>query len=192
MASTDGPQRRELRDFDYEAELRQRRLFILLMVGFAILAILAGIIVALWILPDPHVDDIPPLPRKEAEEVAEIEDVEEIPDDPIERGPRGVALKLTLDASDITKGIRRIQGALNRCSQTHGALDLTNVTVDFTVRPDGGVSQAYSRLPHTNTPLGKCVANVFVTQGKFRRTRNGLADIRRTVLLRRPDLMNQQ
>ena len=186
----DGPQRRELRDFDWEAERRQRRLFILLMVGFAILAILAGIIVAIWVIPPPEDPNIRPMPNKEPEAVAEIEGAEPWeeaePRRPTSTGPK---LKATLDASDIDRGIRRMQNALDQCAKTHGAIDETYVTVDFSVSAEGRVSEAYSRAPHTSTPLGTCVAGVFRNQGKFRRTQTGLADIRRTVKLRRPDLL---
>jgi hypothetical protein len=188
---SDGPQRREIRDFDYEAERRQRRLFILLMVGFAILAILAGIIVAIWVIPPPENPNIPPLPTKEPEAVAEIEEVKRLWDEektPRER-PSGPTLALTLEPADIDRGIRRMQGALDQCAKTHGAIDETYVTVDFSVLASGRVEEAYSRSPHTNTPLGGCVAGVFRNQGKFKRTRTGLADIRRRVKLRRPDLL---
>jgi hypothetical protein len=192
MVLSDGPQRRELRDFDWEAERRQRRLFILLMVGFAILAILAGIIVAIWVIPPPDSPNIRPMPNKEPEEVAEIEEVEALWDEAENRRvPSGGArLKATLDASDIDRGIRRMQNALDQCAKTHGAIDETFVTVDFSVSAEGRVDEAYSRAPHTSTPLGTCVAGVFRGQGKFRRTQTGLSDIRRTVKLRRPDLLS--
>jgi hypothetical protein len=189
---SDGPQRREIRDFDYEAERRQRRLFILLMVGFAILAILAGIIVAIWVIPEREHPNIPPMPTKEPEVVAEIEEVKALWDEektPRDR-PSGPGLALTLDPADIDRGIRRMQNALDQCAKTHGAIDETFVTVDFSVLGSGRVEEAYSRSPHTNTPLGGCVAGVFRSQGKFKRTRTGLADIRRRVRLRRPDLLS--
>ena len=188
---SDGPQRRELRDFDWEAERRQRRLFVLLMVGFAILAILAGIIVAIWVIPPPEAPNVPPMPYKEPEAVEEIEGPTPLWDE-VEntREPNTSApLKESLDDRDIDRGIARMRSALDRCAQQHGAIDETYVTVDFSVAGSGRVEEAFSRAPHTSTPLGTCVAGVFRTHGKFRRTRTGLADIRRTVKLRRPDLM---
>jgi hypothetical protein len=158
------------------------------MVGFAILAILAGIIVAIWIIPAP--DDIHLRPRvtKQAEEV---EPLEIQPWEPEKETPevKPPGLKDTLDDRDINRGISRMRAALDECAQTHGAIDGTLVTVDFSVTGGGRVDEAYSRNPHMNTPLGKCVANVFKTKGVFRKSRLGLRDIRRTVKLRRRDLM---
>ena len=184
---TEDPTRREHRDFDLEAERRQRKLFTWLMVGFAILAILAGVIVAILVIPPPDDIHLRPKPTKVAEKV---EPIEVQPWEPVKEKPKakGPGLKDSLDQRDINRGIGLMRAALDRCAQTHGAIDGTLVTVDFSVTGAGRVDEAYSRNPHMNTPLGKCVANVFRTKGKFRRSRLGLRDIRRTVKLRRRDL----
>ena len=184
---TEDPTRREHRDFDLESERRQRRLFTWLMVGFAILAILAGVIVAIWVIPPPDDIHLRPKPSKVAKEV---EPLEVKPWEPVKEKPKptGGGLKESLDQRDINRGISRMRAALDQCAQTHGAIDGTLVTVDFSVTGGGRVDEAYSRNPHMNTPLGKCVANVFKTKGRFRKSRLGLRDIRRTVKLRRRDL----
>ena len=183
---TEDPKRREHRDFDLESERRQRRLFIVLMSGFAILAILAGIIVAIWIIPDRDPDHLRPKAKQVATEVKEI-DVTPLPDPPPEPPEPKPTIKQGLSKRDIDRGIGRMRAALDACAQTHGAIDGTLVTVDFSVAGSGRVDEAYSRNPHMNTPLGLCVANVFRTKGRFGRSRLGLRDIRRTVKLRRRD-----
>jgi len=177
--------RRE-RYFDREAEKRARRNFVLMVAGFAALAMVGGIALALWIFSEPEEDEPPPIVAQEPPEVIDDDDGFLPPerDEPIPEPIRRPSVKRKLDDGDISKGIGRIQGALNACAVTHGAIDGTRLTVDFSVQPNGRVSDAYSRPPH-KTPLGFCVAKVIRTQGKFRKSKEGLGDIRRSITLRR-------
>jgi hypothetical protein len=178
--------RRE-RHFDREAEKRTRRNFVLLVAAFAGLAMVGGVALALWIFAPPDEEAPTPIAKVEKEVKSDeggFEPFERDEPDPVpERKPSGT-LKRKLDPGDIDKGLARIRAALNACAVKHGAIDGTNVTVDFSVAPTGRVSEAYSRPPH-KTPLGNCVAKVIRDKGKFRKTKEGLGDTRRTIKLRR-------
>lgn len=177
--------RRE-RHFDREAEKRSRRNFVLMIAAFAGLAMVGGVALALWIISPPDEDAPPPITVAE-EKPVDPSGFEPFEDDEPEPEPKKVktGVKRKLDSRDIDKGIGRIRAALNACAVTHGAIDGTLVTVDFSVASNGGVTEAYSRSPHSKTPLGLCVAKVIRTKGKFRRTKEGLGDVRRTIKLRR-------
>jgi len=188
--SLDDP--RDSRAFDLEAQRRQRRLFIGLMSGFAVLAVLAGALLANWIidpLEQPKLAPRKPTPVPDDAPVVvvggEWEDEEEEPPEP---PPGEPTLKASLDAKDLNRGMARLRAALDACARQHGAIDGTQIAVDFTVAPGGRVTSSSARPPFSSTGLGKCVAGVVSSRGKFRRTRNGLADIHRLVTLHRPDL----
>lgn len=182
------PDRRE-RNFDLEAEKRKRRNFVLMVVGFAGLAILGGFVLALWLISPPDEDAPPPLVAKPPPEApikgfgSIIRDEPPPPDE-----PKAPGVKRKLDDNDIDRGINRIRAALNKCAAKHGAIDGTLVKVDFSVKPNGRVSEAYSRSPHSASPLGICVAGVIRDKAKFRRTRDGLGDVRRVIKLRRTSM----
>jgi len=180
---------RELRRFDLEADRRNRRFFVALLVGFAILAVAGGIFFAWLILADsPEPPDIPPMRRGPPPEVEPIEPVrpivqrDEVEVEPPPRKSRP-KLKAAPSAGDISRGIGRLQGAFNQCARKHGGLEGTKVRVDFSVGADGRPTQSFARNPYARTPLGRCIANVIKTQGKFTRSRDGLADIRREIVL---------
>ncbi|MGH1346953.1 MAG: hypothetical protein ACRBN8_35620 [Nannocystales bacterium] len=181
---------RQERRFDLEAEKRSRRNFMLMIVGFALLAMVGGVALALWVLSPPDEDPVLPLTKVEAP-VADptgfepFEEDEE-PEPEVKRVRKGV--KRQLDKGDVDSGLGRIRAALNQCSAKHGAIDKTLVTVDFSVAANGRVTEAYSRTPHSKTPLGLCVAKVIRQKAKFRKTKEGLGDIRRTLTLRRTSL----
>lgn len=177
--------RRE-RHFDREAEKRNRRNFVLLVAAFAGLAMVGGVALALWLISPPEEEAPPPLTKPEEKTLPDDDrGFEPFEADEPEPEPKPVAtVKRKLDDRDISKGIGRIQGALNACAVTHGAIDGTKLTVDFSVAPNGRVTEAYPRPPH-KTPLGNCVAGVIQSKGKFRSSREGLGDVRRTITLRR-------
>lgn len=178
--------RRE-RHFDREAEKRSRRNFVLMIAAFAGLAMVGGVALALWIISPPDEEAPPPITKAEEEprDPSGFEPIEDDPDPIPEPKRPKTGVKRKLDARDIDKGIGKIRAALNACAVTHGAIDGTRVTVDFSVAANGGVTEAYSRTPHSKTPLGLCVAKVIRTKGKFRRTKEGLGDVRRTLTLKR-------
>ncbi len=177
-------QSRQERRFDLEAEQRQRRVFFAMVVGFALLAILGGFVLALWWISPPDEDVPPPMATKEApmEPLRGFEPFE--PEE--EKAPvrRTGTLKSVLDDKDLDRGLGKIRQALNKCAAKHGAIDGTLVTVDFSVAGNGRVSEAYPRPPH-KTPLGSCVAGVVRDKARFRKSRDGARDVRRTLKLRR-------
>ncbi len=180
---------RQERRFDLEAEKRSRRNFMLMIVGFALLAMVGGVALALWLLEPPDEDPVLPLTKVEAP-VADptgFEPFEEPEPEPEIRKPKA-GIKRKLEKGDVDRGLGKIRPALNQCSAKHGAIDKTLVTVDFSVAANGRVTEAYSRTPHSNTPLGLCVAKVIRDKAKFRKTKEGLGDIRRTLTLRRTSL----
>ena len=173
------------RHFDREAEKRNRRNFVLLVAAFAGLAMVGGVALALWLISPPDEQRPPPITKVEEKAAPEPGGFEPFEVDEPEPEPKVVAtVKRKLDDRDIAKGIGRIQGALDACAVTHGAIDGTKLTVDFSVAPNGRVTEAYPRPPH-KTPLGNCVAVVIQSKGKFRSSREGLGDIRRTITLHR-------
>lgn len=180
--------RRERR-FDLEAEKRKRRNFVLMVAAFAALAMVGGVTLALWILSPPDEQAPPPITKKEPDFPEELgfEAYEEPEPEPERRKPTGT-LKRQLEKGDVDRGLGKIRSALDKCAATHGAIDGTKVTVDFSVQPNGRVSEAYTRAPHTNNPLGLCVAKVIREKGRFRRTKEGLGDIRRPLTLHRKTL----
>lgn len=184
--------RRDSRHFDLEAQRRQRRYFIALMSGFAVLAVLAGALLAIWIFEPLDDPEIAAAGKKEEARYDPPPDNGDWEDDDVEPEPVPVrktpTLKATLDGKDINRGLANLRSALDACARKHGAIEQMIVKVDFTVAPSGRVSSSAARPPFSVTPLGRCVADVISSQGKFRRTRDGLADIHRTVTLRRPDL----
>lgn len=162
----------------------------LMMVGFALLAMVSGVALALWLLEPPDEDPVLPLTKVEAP-VADptgFEPFEEDEPDPEPTKTVRKGVKRQLDKGDVDSGLRKIQAALNQCAAKHGAIDKTLVTVDFSVAANGRVTEAYSRPPHTKHPLGLCVAKVIRNNAKFRKTKEGLGDIRRTLTLRRTSL----
>ncbi len=177
---------RQERNFEREAEKRSRRNFVLMIAAFAGLAMVGGVALALWIISPPDEEAPRPITKAEEERPLDPTGFEPFEDEP-EPEPEKVktGVKRKLDSSDIDKGIGKIRAALNACAVTHGAIDGTLVTVDFSVASSGSVTEAYSRSPHSRTPLGLCVANVIRTKGKFRRSKEGLGDVRRTIKLRR-------
>ncbi len=182
-------QSREERRFDLEAEKRSRRNFVLMIVGFALLAMVGGVALALWVLTPPEEGTVGPIAKSEPVQVDPTfvpADDDDEPDP--EPAPVRKTVKRQLNKGDVDSGLGKIQAALNRCAAKHGGLNKTLVTVDFSVGGNGRVTQAYSRAPHTKHPLGLCVAKVIREQAKFRKTKEGLGDIRRTLTLRRTTL----
>lgn len=182
---------RQERRFDLEAEKRNRRNFMLMIVGFALLAMVGGVALALWVLSPPEEGTVGPITRVEPPEpdptgFEPYEEDEPDPEPDAKPRPRGV--KRQLDKGDVDSGLGKIQAALNQCAVKHGGLNKTLVTVDFSVAANGRVTEAYSRTPHSKTPLGLCVAKVIREKAKFRKTKEGLGDIRRTLTLRRTSL----
>lgn len=177
---------RQERNFDREAEKRSRRNFVLMIAAFAGLAMVGGVALALWIISPPEEQAPPPITKAEQETPIDPSGFEPFEEEP-EPEPVKVksGAKRKLDLRDIDKGINKIRPALNACAVTHGAIDGTEVTVYFSVAANGGVTEAYSGSPHSNTPLGLCVAKVVRTKGKFRRTKEGLGDVRRRITLHR-------
>lgn len=178
---------REERNFDLEADKRQRRNFLILVIAFAALAMIGGVALALWLIDDPDEDNPTPIEAKEKqpEPIRGFDPIEF--DVPPERPVRGPRVASGLQGKDVDRGLGRIQKALDKCAAKHGAIDGTQVKVDFSVEGDGRVSEAYSRSPHSKTPLGLCVAKVIRTLGKFKRSKEGLRDIHRTIRLRRSE-----
>ncbi len=181
---------RQERRFDLEAEKRNRRNFVLMIVGFALLAMVGGVALALWVLSPPDEERPKPLAKAEPT-LPDPTGFEPFEDDsepePEPRKPTG-GVKRNLEKGDVDRGLGKIQAALNKCAQTHGAIDGTLVTVDFSVASNGRVTEAYARQPHSNNPLGLCVAKAIRQKAKFRKTKEGLGDIRRTLKLRRTSL----
>ncbi|MBV1859420.1 MAG: hypothetical protein KUG77_13490 [Nannocystaceae bacterium] len=180
---------RQERRFDLEAEKRSRRNFVLMIVGFALLAMVGGVALALWVLSPPDEDTVPPI-TKVAARVEDPTGFEPFEDDEREPEVRKVraGVRRKLEKGDVDRGLGKIRAALNQCSAKHGAIDKTLVTVDFSVASNGRVTEAYSRSPHSKTPLGLCVAKVIRQKATFRKTKEGLGDIRRTLTLRRTSL----
>ncbi len=177
---------RQERHFDRETEKRNRRNFVVMVAAFAGLAMAGGALLAWWIISPPDEDRPPPISNAEPEPpdpsgFDPFDDGDEPEPEPERPKP---TVKRKLNSGDVDSGLRRIQAALNACAVKHGAIDGTRVGVDFSIKPNGRVSDSFSRPPH-KTPLGNCVANVIKTKGKFKKTQNGLGDIRRTITLRR-------
>lgn len=180
---------RQERRFDLEAEKRSRRNFMLMIVGFALLAMVGGVALALWVLSPPDEGIVEAIAKAEPEPVdpTGFEPFEE-PDPEPEARKRSRGIKRQLEKGDVDSGLGKVRAALNQCAAKHGAIDKTLVTVDFSVGANGRVIEAYSRAPHTRNPLGLCVAKVIRGNAKFRKTKEGLGDIRRTLTLRRTSL----
>lgn len=172
---------REARHFDLEADRRARRRFGLLVVAFALLAIMGGIFAA-WLLLDDEgprtatidkpkppevVEEHPPLEPFEPEKVAVVEK------------PRQVAkLAETIGDNDLRRMLARLQSAFDVCARTHGAVEGTVVNVDFSIESSGRVEQSDARPPFGSTPLGQCVAGVIRDKAVFAKTRLGRRDVR--------------
>lgn len=180
---------RQERRFDLEAEKRSRRNFMLMIVGFALLAMVGGVALALWVLSPPEEGTVDPIAKVEPAkpDPTGFEPFEEDEPEPEVR-KHNPGVKRQLEKGDVDRGLGKIRAALNQCAAKHGAIDKTLVTVDFSVAANGRVTEAYSRAPHTRNPLGLCVAKVIREKAKFRRTKEGLGDIRRTLTLRRTSL----
>lgn len=178
---------RELRRFDVEADRRNRRFFVALLVGFAILAVAGGIFAAWLILMNqPQPPEIAPVRRGPTKAPEPIEPIRPIIDDDdvtptVET--KTVKLKQKPSDSDISRGLRNLQRWFNQCAREHGGLEGTKVRVDFSVGPSGRPTQSFARNPYARTPLGRCIAKVIKDKGKFARSRDGLADIRREIIL---------
>ncbi|MBL4683971.1 MAG: hypothetical protein JKY37_05235 [Nannocystaceae bacterium] len=180
---------REGRQFEVEAQRRHKRLFVGLMIGFAVLAVVAGIALAIWVI-DPLGDPKIRAPKPPPPEIhAPIHNAPAVwKDDEPAPTKSKPGLKQRLTGDDINRGMAKLRSAFNACARQHGAIDGTNVGLDFTVGPDGRVEFCSARRPHDRTPLGSCVARVVKNKGRFRKSREGLGDIHRTVVMRRPDL----
>lgn len=184
-------EQREVRQFDLEAQRRQKRLFVTLMIGVAILAALAGIVIAFLVIDPLGPPKIKPLepPPPVAEPPPEHVEIDDWDDDseppPTKAAP---TLKARPSGDDINRGLAKLRSALDACARTHGAIDGARVKLDFTVGGDGRVEQCFAQPPYAKTPLGTCVVRVVKNKGRFRRSRQGLADVHRTVTLRRNDL----
>jgi hypothetical protein len=179
---------RELRRFDLEADRRNRRFFVALLVGFAILAVAGGIFAAWLILKNsPEPPDIPPMQRGPAKSPEPIEPIRPIVEDdddpPVVVEKKTPSLKQKPTDQDINRGLAKLQKYFNQCAREHGGLEGTKVRVDFSVGADGRPTQSFARNPYARTPLGRCVAAVIKDKGKFTRSRDGLADIRREIIL---------
>lgn len=180
---------RQLRQFDLEADRRNRRFFVALLVGFAILAVAGGIFAAWLILMNsPEPPGIPPVTRGPSKAPEPIEPIRPIVDDDDDRGvvverKKTPSLKQKPTDQDINRGLAKLQKFFNQCAREHGGLEGTKVRVDFSVGADGRPTQSFARNPYARTPLGRCVANVIKTKGRFTRSRDGLADIRREIIL---------
>lgn len=179
---------RQERRFDREAEKRNRRNFVLMIVGFALLAMVGGVALALWVLSPPEEQAPPPITKAEPApaDPSGFEPFDEPDPEPVKRKAAG--LKRALDKGDVSRGLGKIQGALDKCAAKHGAIDGTLVNVDFSVAASGRVTDSFARPPHTGNPLGICVAGVIRDKAKFRKTKDGLGDIHRTIKLRRTSL----
>jgi hypothetical protein len=180
---------REVRHFELEADRRAKRMFVLIVVGFALLAVFGGIFTAYLLLwdedppiaiapakpkpPEPVDEFVPPVPWRE--DAPEIE----------RRKSTGAKLAETLSDRDLGRGMAALQAAFDDCARTHGAIDAMVVNIDFSVGSSGKVEESDARPPFGKTPLGQCVANVVRTKGSFARTRIGRRDIRWSVKLRR-------
>lgn len=181
-----------MRHFELEADRRQRRMFVLIVVAFALLAIGGGIFAAWLILSDDTPIAALPPKAKPPEPVRDFEPEPGVPwgDDEGKREPRPSAppkLRDTLSDKDIRSGLSRIQAALDECARTHGAIDETVVHIDFSVNAGGRVDESDARPPFGKTPLGRCVADVVRTRGVFARSSAGRRDIRWSIKLRRRD-----
>ncbi len=178
---------REPRHFDLEADRRARRSFGLLVVAFALLAILGGVFAA-WLLLD---DDPPaqivatkPKPPEVIEEHAPLEPFE-APAPAVVVKPRPVAkMADTVGDGDLRRMLAKLQSAFDACARTHGAVEGTVVQLDFSIAEGGRVDESASRPPFANTPLGQCIAAVVRDKAVFPRTRNGRRDIRWSIHLR--------
>ena len=178
---------REVRHFELEADRRARRLFLFVVIGFAILAVAGGIFAAWLLLEDETTPEIAPPKPKPPEPIEEFgagPPVEFRDDEPaVKRAPQRITkLAESLGDGDIARGLGRLQAAFDACARTHGALEGTIVNLDFSVGGDGRVGESAARPPNGKTPLGLCVAGVVKT-GSFARSRNGRRDIRWSVKL---------
>jgi hypothetical protein len=181
---------REVRHFELEADRRARRMFVLIVVAFAFLAIGGGIFAAYLLLwDDDEATAIAPPKPKPPEAVEEFEPIAGVAwakDEPQNR-PTRVAQKLaeTISDGELARGLARLQAAFDECARTHGAIDGMTVHIDFSVGESGRVVESDARPPFGKTPLGQCIAGVVRSKGSFARTRTGRRDIRWTVKLRR-------
>lgn len=180
-----------MRHFELEADRRQRRMFVLIVVAFALLAIGGGIFAAWLILSDDTPIAALPPKTKLPEPVRDFEPEPGVPwgddDQKTVRAPVTSKLRETLSDKDIGSGLSRIQAALDECARTHGAIDETVVHIDFSVNAGGRVDESDARPPFGKTPLGRCVADVVRTKGSFARSKAGRRDIRWSIKLRRRD-----
>jgi hypothetical protein len=178
---------REPRHFDVEADRRARRSFGLLVIAFALLAILGGIFAA-WLLldddPPPQIIATKPKPPEAIEEHPPLEPFTEAPP-PVEAKVR-VAAKLadTIGDGDLRRMLAKLQGAFDACARKHGAVDGTIVDLDFSIAESGRVDESAARPPFGSTPLGQCIAGVVRDKAVFAKTRNGRRDIRWSIHLR--------
>jgi hypothetical protein len=134
----------------------------------------------------PTPPDIPPprrAPPSEPEPLPEFEPLPEPEDDDGSPGPSTPSLKPRPTDRDIDRGLRALDKYFTRCAREHGGLDGTKIRVDFSVGGDGRPTESYARNPYDKTPLGRCVAQVIKDHGRFTRSRDGLADIRREITL---------
>ena len=65
-------------------------------------------------------------------------------------------VKAELSSADVGRGMRRVKRKVSAC-RSQGGLPGMKVKVRATIK-DGRVSSVSARPPHTNTPVGKCVA----------------------------------
>jgi len=190
VSSATAADNREARHFELEADRRARRMFVLIVIAFAFLAIGGGIFAAYLLLWDDDETTIaPPRPKPPApvEEFEPVPGVAWTKDEPDTRPTRssGPRLAETVSDGELARGLARLQAAFDECARTHGAIDGMTVNVDFSVGESGRVVESDARPPFGKTPLGQCVAGVVRGKGSFARTRTGRRDIRWTVKLRR-------
>ena len=178
---------RPLRRFDLEQDRRNRKIFIALASGFALFAIVAGLVVALLIvLSGPKEPPIPGPKGSKNRGGAVITDITPIEPDEIaveEPPPPPTPEPIRPSERNIDRGLARLDKYFTRCAREHGGLQCTVIRVDFSVGADGRPTQSASRNPYARTPLGRCVADVIKTHGRFASSLDGLADIRREIEL---------
>ena len=145
MSSATAADGREVRHFELEADRRAKRMFVLIVVGFALLAVFGGIFTAYLLLwdedppiaiapakqkpPEPVDEFVPPVPWRE--DVPEIKTDRTVP-----------KLAETLSDGDLKRGMGRLQAAFDECARTHGAIDAMVVNIDFSVGESGKVVES--------------------------------------------------
>ncbi|EDM78067.1 serine/threonine protein kinase [Plesiocystis pacifica SIR-1] len=84
--------------------------------------------------------------------------------DPVKKPPTATKVKASLSAADVTRGLKRVKSKVSSC-KSKGGLPGMKVKVNMMI-VDGKVKSASPRPPHSNTPVGKCVAGA-VKKARF-------------------------